>query len=185
MGQSDFVAGTPIRFNVDLRDAFGNVATIDTLSDLLVKFKRQSSGEVATGRGLLSSYIFFSLSRFVTETQQLLPQNVLTLSPTVHDSEPLATGAVTRVFEGQAPGMGYMVGECRLNREIRLDSMLLNRPISVYCFPRRALMLCLQLRKGIQPAVRFAARSVDALPAILYDHYTQAIYRNRPIDTEI
>jgi hypothetical protein len=56
-----------------------------------------------------------------------------------------------------------------------------NRPISVYCFPRRALKLCPQFSMGIQPGVRFPARSADALPATLYRHYTQAIYRNRHI----
>jgi len=34
---------------------------------------------------------------------------------------------------------------------------------------------------GIQPGARFPARSADALPATLYGHSTQAIYRNRPI----
>jgi len=33
---------------------------------------------------------------------------------------------------------------------------------------------------GIQPGARFPARSTDALPATLYGHFTQAIYRNRP-----
>jgi hypothetical protein len=36
---------------------------------------------------------------------------------------------------------------------------------------------------GIQPDARFPARSADALPATLYGHFTQAIYRNRPIST--
>ena len=58
---------------------------------------------------------------------------------------------------------------------------LLNRPISVYRSPRRALTRCPQLCMGIQPGARFPARSADALPAILYWHFTQAIYRNRPI----
>ena len=57
----------------------------------------------------------------------------------------------------------------------------LHRPISVYRFPRRALTLCPQLCMGIQPGARFPARSADALPATLYGHFTQAIYRNRPI----
>jgi hypothetical protein len=56
-----------------------------------------------------------------------------------------------------------------------------NRPISVYSFPRRALTLCPQLCMGIQPGARFSARSADAFPATLYGHFTQAIYRNRPI----
>jgi hypothetical protein len=34
---------------------------------------------------------------------------------------------------------------------------------------------------GIKPGDRFPARSADALPATLYGHFTQAIYRNRPI----
>jgi len=58
----------------------------------------------------------------------------------------------------------------------------LNRPISVYCFPRRALTLCPQLCMGIQPDACSPALSADALPAILYGHFTPAIYRNRPID---
>jgi len=56
-----------------------------------------------------------------------------------------------------------------------------NRPISVYRSPRRALTLCPQLGMVIQPGARFPARSADALPAILYGHFTRAIYRNRPI----
>jgi hypothetical protein len=56
-----------------------------------------------------------------------------------------------------------------------------NRPISVYRFPRRALILCPQLCMGIQPGARFPARSTDALPATMYGHFTRAIYRNRPI----
>jgi len=56
-----------------------------------------------------------------------------------------------------------------------------NRPISVYRFPRRALTLCPQLCMGIQPGVRFPPRSADALPTTLYGHFTQAIYRNLPI----
>jgi hypothetical protein len=52
---------------------------------------------------------------------------------------------------------------------------------SVYSFPRRALTLCPQLCMGIQPGARFPARSADALPATPYGHFTQAIYRNRPI----
>jgi len=57
----------------------------------------------------------------------------------------------------------------------------LNMPISVLRCPRRALTLCLQLRMGIQPCARFPARGADALPETLYGHFTQAIYRNRPI----
>ena len=34
---------------------------------------------------------------------------------------------------------------------------------------------------GIQPGARFHARIADALPATLYVHFTQAIYRNKPI----
>jgi hypothetical protein len=34
---------------------------------------------------------------------------------------------------------------------------------------------------GSQPGARFTARSADALPATLYERFTQAIYRNRPI----
>ena len=56
-----------------------------------------------------------------------------------------------------------------------------NRPITVYRFPRRALTLCPQLCMGIQPDARFPARSADALPATLYGHFIQAMYRNRPI----
>jgi hypothetical protein len=44
----------------------------------------------------------------------------------------------------------------------------MNRPISVYRFPRQALTLCPQLCMGIQPGARFPARSADALPATLY-----------------
>jgi hypothetical protein len=56
-----------------------------------------------------------------------------------------------------------------------------NRPISVYRFPLRALTLCPQLCMGIQPDARSPARSADALPATLYGHFNQAMYRNRPI----
>ena len=52
----------------------------------------------------------------------------------------------------------------------------------MYCLPRRALTLCLQLCMGIQPDARFPARSAVALPATLYGHFTQAIYRNRAIE---
>jgi len=47
-----------------------------------------------------------------------------------------------------------------------------NRTISVYRFPRRALMPCPQLCMGIQPGARFLARSADALSATLYGHFT-------------
>jgi hypothetical protein len=57
-----------------------------------------------------------------------------------------------------------------------------NRPISVTCFPRQALTLCPQLCMGIQPDTRCPARSADALPAALCGHFTQAIYRNRPVE---
>jgi hypothetical protein len=56
-----------------------------------------------------------------------------------------------------------------------------NRTISVYRFRRRALTLCPQLCMGIQPGARFPTRSADALTTTLYGHFTQAIYRNRPI----
>jgi hypothetical protein len=56
-----------------------------------------------------------------------------------------------------------------------------HRPVSVYRFPRRALMLCRQLCMGIQSGARFPARSADAVPATLHGHFTQATYRNRPI----
>ena len=56
-----------------------------------------------------------------------------------------------------------------------------NRLISVYRFPRRALTLCPPLRMGNQLGALFPARSADALPANLYGHFTQAIYRNRLI----
>ena len=63
----------------------------------------------------------------------------------------------------------------------RMASLIvLNRPISVYGFPHRALTLCPQLCMGIQPGARFHVRSADALPATLYGHFTQAVYRNRP-----
>jgi hypothetical protein len=42
-------------------------------------------------------------------------------------------------------------------------------------------MLCPQLSMGIQPGARLPARSADALPATLYGHFTQTIYRNRPV----
>jgi hypothetical protein len=64
-----------------------------------------------------------------------------------------------------------------------LKDVLHNRPISVYRTPRRAPTLCPQLYVGIQPGARFPARRADALPATLYGHFTQAIYRNRPIAT--
>jgi hypothetical protein len=55
----------------------------------------------------------------------------------------------------------------------------LNRSISVYRFPRRALTLRPQLCMGIQPDARSPARSADALPAAtLCGHFTEAIYRN-------
>jgi hypothetical protein len=55
------------------------------------------------------------------------------------------------------------------------------RSISVHRFPRRALTLCPQLRMGTQSGARFPARSAEALSATLYGHFTQAIYRNRPV----
>ena len=51
----------------------------------------------------------------------------------------------------------------------------MDRPISVYRFPRRALTLCPELCMGIQGDARFPARSADALPATLYGHFTHAI----------
>jgi hypothetical protein len=59
----------------------------------------------------------------------------------------------------------------------------LNRPISVYRFPRGALTLCPQLCMGIRPGARFPARSADALPATLYWLFAQAMYRNRPVSS--
>jgi hypothetical protein len=46
---------------------------------------------------------------------------------------------------------------------------------------------------GIQPGARFPALSTNALPATLYGHFTQAMYRNRlfpailagPTDTKV
>jgi hypothetical protein len=38
---------------------------------------------------------------------------------------------------------------------------------------------------GIQPDARFPALSADALPATLYGHFTQAIYRNWPIESKL
>ena len=63
-----------------------------------------------------------------------------------------------------------------------MTDVMVDRPISVHFFPRRALTLCPQLCVGIQPDARFPARSADALPATLYGHFTQAIYRNRGIE---
>jgi hypothetical protein len=60
-----------------------------------------------------------------------------------------------------------------------------NRPMSVYRFPRRALTLCPQLCMGIQPGVRFPARSADALSVTLYGHFTQTMYRKQPIQAGI
>ena len=55
-------------------------------------------------------------------------------------------------------------------------------PMWVHRSPRRALTLCPQLCMGIQPDARFPVRSADALPATLYGHFIQVMYRNRPID---
>jgi hypothetical protein len=57
-----------------------------------------------------------------------------------------------------------------------------NWPTSVYRFDRRALTLSPQLCMGIQSGACFPARSADALPATLYRHFTQVIYRNRQIE---
>jgi hypothetical protein len=46
------------------------------------------------------------------------------------------------------------------------------RPILVYHFLRRVLMLCPQLCMGVQPVARFPAWSADALSATLYRHFT-------------
>jgi hypothetical protein len=59
--------------------------------------------------------------------------------------------------------------------------MMIYRPISVYSFPRRALTLCPQLCMGMQPGARCPAQSADALSATLHGHFTETIYRNRPI----
>jgi len=61
--------------------------------------------------------------------------------------------------------------------------LVLNRPISVYRFPRRAPTLCPQLCMGT-PGARFPALSTDALSAALYGHFTQAIYGHRPIQRQ-
>jgi hypothetical protein len=45
--------------------------------------------------------------------------------------------------------------------------------------PCQALLLCPRLCMGIQRDAWFPAQSADALPATLYGHFTQAIYRNR------
>jgi len=63
----------------------------------------------------------------------------------------------------------------------RVLAVLVNAPISVYRFPRRAPTLCPQLSMGIQLGARFPARGADALTVTLYGHVTQAMYRNRPI----
>jgi len=82
---------------------------------------------------------------------------------------------------------GDMVGRCTLTTIAPgLTALgISNRPISVYLFPRRALTLCPQLCMGIQPGARFPARSADALPATLYGQFTQAIYRNQPIQLKL
>jgi hypothetical protein len=56
----------------------------------------------------------------------------------------------------------------------------LNRPISAYAFPRRALTLCPQLRMGIHPDGRLPARraDADALPATQYRHFTPVISKS-------
>jgi hypothetical protein len=64
----------------------------------------------------------------------------------------------------------------RRHKAFALASVGLNRPISVYRFPRRALTLCPQLCMGIQSGTRFPARSANALFATLYGYFTQAIY---------
>jgi hypothetical protein len=75
----------------------------------------------------------------------------------------------------------YRLTECAVNTFLTKAGGSLNRSISVYCTPRRALTLCPQLCMGIQPDAHFPARSADALPATLYGYFTQAIYRNRPV----
>jgi hypothetical protein len=65
--------------------------------------------------------------------------------------------------------------------DITMQQGGVNRPISVYRFPRRALTLYPQVCMGIQPDARFPAWSADALPATLYGHITQAIYRKQPV----
>jgi len=90
----------------------------------------------------------------------------------------------------------HRVGRCKLNPVLKapsfsaqlpydepVQSVALNRPVSVYRSARRALTLCPQLCVGNQPGARFPAQSADALPATLYGHFTQAIYGNRPIAT--
>jgi hypothetical protein len=62
-----------------------------------------------------------------------------------------------------------------------VNNRLLHRPVSVYRFRRRALTLCPQPCMGIQLGARFPAPSAGPLPATLYGHFTQAIYRDRPI----
>jgi hypothetical protein len=62
-----------------------------------------------------------------------------------------------------------------------VNPRIMNRPISVYHFPRGALTLSLSPCMGIQPGARFPAWSADVLPATLYGHFTQEIYRHRPI----
>jgi hypothetical protein len=81
----------------------------------------------------------------------------------------------------------YKQGECAYRRADSAGRcnvrwvLVLNRPVSVYRFPRRALTLCPQPCIGIQPGASFPARSADALPATLYGRFNQAIYRNRPV----
>ena len=72
--------------------------------------------------------------------------------------------------------IGLLITQVGSSQEIAF-----NRPVSVHPFPRRALTLCPQLYMGILPGAHFHARSADALPATLYGHLTQAVYRNRPI----
>ena len=67
------------------------------------------------------------------------------------------------------------------NRPISLYHVAGNRPIAVYRFPCRALTHCPQLCMDSQPGARFPPRSADAWSATLYGHFTQPMYRNRPI----
>jgi len=69
-------------------------------------------------------------------------------------------------------------GRCCFPRHVTPS---LNRPISVYRFPRRALTLCPHLCMGIEPGARFPVQSANALPATLCRHFTQATCRIRPI----
>ena len=128
---------------------------------------------------VLHSFINFKSRPYILEKSEFIAaaKKIAATPPAAPFVNSGGRAALKPVLKG--PGTKRL----KLTYDELLSRFAFNRPISVYRFPRRALPLCPQLCMGIQPGARFPARGADALTATLYGHFSQAIYRNRPISS--